>query len=170
MEGLGRLFDVGLGWAPADLQGGITGQRIAMKRGSACTILVIKAAGTAGDDPGFDLKQHTAYTGGTTADLDIVDHYYLKANATLLNSHTWTRVTQTAASEIADPGGATTSAEEQQILVIEVEAEQLSAGYTHISLNADDPANANAQYGTCIYLMHELYAHTTPANLPALLA
>jgi hypothetical protein len=170
MEGLGRLFDLALGWAPADLQGGITGLRVNMEGASAITIVVIKAAGTAGDDPAFDLQQHTAYTGGTTADLDITNHYYLKAEVTLDNDETWTRVAQTAASEISDPGGATTSAEEQQILVIEVAAEQLSAGYTHVSLNATDPANANAQLGVCLYILHGLRDRRTPANLAQLLS
>jgi hypothetical protein len=168
-EALGRLFDIALGWAPANLQGGITGLRVNMEGATGCTIVVIKAAGTAGDDPGFDLKQHTAYTGGTTADLDKVDHYYLKAHTTLVNSKTWVREAQTAASEIADPGGDTTSAEEQQILVIEVRADQLSDGYSWISLDADDPANANAQYAACIYLLHGLAYPSTPANLLQLL-
>jgi hypothetical protein len=166
MEALGRLFDLAPGWVPANLQGGITGQRVSLENAGGVTIIVFKAAGTAGDDPAFDLQQHTAYTGGTTADLDIVDHYYLKAHTSLTGATTWSRETQTAASEITDPGGATTSAEEQQILVIEVEAEQLSAGYTHVSLDATDPANANAQYGGCLYILRDLQIKGTPANLP----
>jgi hypothetical protein len=50
--------------------------------------------------------------------------------------------------------------------VIEVEAEQLSAGYTHVSLDATDPANANAQYGGCLYILRDLQIKGTPANLP----
>jgi hypothetical protein len=165
MEGLGRLFDLSCGFAPANLQGGITGNRVHLKNAGGVTIVVFKAAGTAGDDPTFDVRQHTAASGGASADLDTVDHYYLKAEVTLDGDETWTRYTQTAASEIVDPGGATTSAEEQQILVIEIEADALTDGYEWISLDALDPANANAQYGACLYILRDLLVKRAPANL-----
>lgn len=168
MESLGRLIDIGTGWVPVDAQTAQTGKRISMSRSQGCTIVVFKAAGTAGDDHSYDLQQHTAYTGGTTADLDIVDHYYLKQETVLDNDESWSKVTQTAASEITDAGGAGTSAEQQQILVIEVDGSELSDGYTHISLNSGGEGS-NAQLSACLYLLHDLNVQRAPANLPNLL-
>lgn len=167
MDALGRLFDIGLAWAPVDTQSAdITGKRISMAGASGCTIVVIKGAGTAGDDPVFDLQQHTAYTGGTTADLDKIAYYYVKQETALDNDESWSKVTQSAASEVTGDG---TSAESQAIYVFEVEAASLDAGYTHISLNLADTGSAGAQLASAIYILHDLHAQRTPANLGNLL-
>src|SRR6188474_2457582 len=101
MEGLGRLFDISLGWAPVDTQtAAITGKRVSLRNASGITFLVIKAAGTANDDPTLDVQQYTASSGGTTADLDTVTKYYIKQETTLDGDETWTEVTQAAASEV----------------------------------------------------------------------
>lgn len=164
MEALGRLFDIVPGVIPVDLQTAQTGKRVHLKNAAGCTIVAIKAAGTAGDDPTFDLKQHTAATGGTSADLDITDHYYVKSATTLTGAETWTKITQSAASEIVDPGGAGTSAESQQVLVFEVDGTQLSAGYEWISVDVAD-TGSNAQLGCVIYLLRDLMVQRAPANL-----
>lgn len=168
MDALGRLFDVGLGWAPVDAQNAQTGKRIFMGDASGCTILVIKGAGTAGDDHSYDLQQHTAYTGGTTADLDCTSYYFVKQETALDNDESWSKITQSAASEITDAGAAGTSAEQQQIIAIEVDAAQLSDGYGWISLNSGGEGS-NAQLSTCIYILHDLKKGRSPANLPNLL-
>lgn len=165
-DALGREFDVSIGWSPVDAQTAQTGKRVSLRNAGGCTILVIKAAGTAGDDHSYDLQQHTAATGGTTADLDIVSYYYLKDEATLDGDETWTKLTQTAASEITEAGGAGTSAEHEQIIAIEVDARQLSDGYSYISLNSGGEGS-NAQLSTCIYLLRDLAVPRTPANLVA---
>jgi hypothetical protein len=165
-DALGRSFDISIGWSPVDAQTAQTGKRVSLRNAGGCTILVVKAAGTAGDDHSYDLQQHTASTGGTSADLDIITSYYLKSETTLDGDETWTRVTQSAASEITEAGGAGTSAEQEQILVIEVAATQLSDGYDYISLNSGGEGS-NAQLSTCIYLLRDLAAQRTPANLAA---
>jgi hypothetical protein len=170
MEALGRLFDIGLCFAPVDTQSGaITGKRIFMGGAAACTILVIKAAGTANDDPVYTLQQHTAYTGGTSSNLAKIDHYYLKNEAVLDNDESWSKLTQTASQTLTDPGGAGTSAESQQLLVIPVGADQLSDGYAWISLNLADTGSAGAQLGAAVYILHDLASQRAPANLPNLL-
>lgn len=167
MEALGRLVDVCIGAAPVDLStAGATGKRVALKGAGGLTIVVFKGAGTAGDDPTFTLKQHTANTGGTTSNLAAIDHYYLKDAATLAGTEAWTKVTQAAAATIADPGGAGTSAEHQQILAIEVDAAQLSDGYTHVSLDCAD-VGTNAQLGAILYLRRDLLVNRAPAALAA---
>lgn len=165
MEGLGRLFDIVAGVAPVDLSGAAaTGNRVHLKNCGGATIVAFFGAGTAGDDPVLDLRQHTAASGGTSADLDVVTHYYLKSEATLDGDETWTRVNQSAASEITDPGGAGTSAESQQIVVIEVEGTSLSDGYEWISLDVAD-TGANAKLGCVLYLLRDLDVQRDPTRL-----
>lgn len=170
IEGLGRLFDVGIGFAPTDMNtnNGETGKRIFLGNASGITFLVIKAAGTAGEDPTITLKQHTAYTSGTSADLAVIDHYYVKSETALDNDESWSKVTQTAAATVADPGGAGTSAEHQQILAIEVGADQLSDGYAWVSLDYAATAS-NAQLATWVYILHDLAYGRAPARLGNLL-
>ena len=168
MDALGRLFDVGLAWAPVDAQTAQTGKRLACSGFNAVTILVIKAAGTAGDDHSYTVKQHTAYTGGTTADLDAVSYYYIKQETALDNDERWEKFEQTEDAAITEAGEAGTSAEQQQILVIEVDCSQLSDGYTHISLDSGGEGS-NAQLSAAVYLPHELRYQRNPVRLPNLL-
>lgn len=168
IELLGRI-DISTGVVPVDLQTAQTGKRVSLRGADGCLIVVFKAAGTAGDDPTFTLKQHTASSSGTTANLATIDHYYLKNEATLDGDETWTKYTQAASATLADPGGATTSAEEQQIIAIPVQAPQLSDGYSYISLDVAD-TGSNAQLGCVLYLLHGLRAERKPANLPASLS
>lgn len=167
MEALGRLVDVCIGAAPVDLSAAaVTGKRVSLKGCGGLTILVFKGAGTAGDDPTVTLKQHTAASSGTTSNLAIIDHYYLKDATTLAGTEAWTRVAQSAAATIVDPGGAGTSAEHQQIIAIEVDAAQLSDGYTHVSLDVGD-VGTNAQLGCVLYLRRDLFVERAPASLAA---
>lgn len=168
MEGLGRLFDLSIGFTVVDINtaNAATGARCSLRHASGVTILMHKAAGTAADDPTVTLKQHTASTGGTTANLAIIDHYYLKTEATLDGDEAWTKVTQAVAATIADPGGAGTSAEHEQLLAIEVSAAQLSDGYNYVSLDYAVAGLGNAQLACTIYILHDLAVQRTPASLP----
>ncbi len=165
MEGLGRLIDIVAGAVPVDAStAAITGKRVSLRNAHSISIVVFKAAGTAGDDPTLTLQQHTAASGGTTAALAVIDHYYYKNSATLTGAETWVRKAQAAASTIADPGGAGTSAESQQIIVIPVDAAMLSDGFTHVSLNVAD-VGTNAQLASILYITHDLAVKRAPQNL-----
>ena len=168
IELLGRV-DISTGVVPVDLQTAQTGKRVSLRGADGCLYAPVKAAGTAGDDPTVTLKQHTASSGGTSANLATIDHYYYKSATTLAGTETWTKATQTAAATIADPGGAGTSAESQMIVAIPVQAPQLSDGYSYISLDVAD-VGGNAQLGGVLYLLHGLRAERKPANLAAPLA
>jgi hypothetical protein len=167
MDALGRLFDVGLAWAPVDTQSGaITGKRIFIGDCGGITFLVNKAAGTANDDPVFTVKQYTAYTGGTTADLAVVTYWYAKQEATLDNDETWTKTTQAAGATVT---GNATSAESQMLIAIEIDAAQLSDGYAWVGLDLADTGSAGAQLASAVYIKHDLASQRSPANLPNLL-
>jgi hypothetical protein len=169
-EGLGFNFDIGLGWSPVDLNtaDGATGKRIDMSGHAGIVIVVIKAAGTAGQDFAYTVQQHTAYTGGTSADLNVVDHYYVKQETALDNDESWEKFTQTADDDITDAGAAGTSAEQEQIIVIPVSSQSLTAGYTHVSLDAAATV-ANAQLAACLYIPVGLRYQRKPVNRPNLL-
>ncbi|HAM39895.1 MAG TPA: hypothetical protein DCP69_00780 [Candidatus Omnitrophica bacterium] len=165
---LGRLFDIGAGITPVNLNTGAnTGKRISMEDCEGITFVIFAGVGTAASDIPCDLQEYTAYTGGTTADLDIITNYYHKSELALDNDETWTLVTQTAASEISDIGGAGTSGEFEQIGVIEVTADQLSDGYTHVGLNIAQPGAT--KLGCVLYIKWGLKVQRIPSNLPNLL-
>ena len=163
---LGESYDLSTGLAPVDLATAAnTGNRLSMVEVTSVDIVVIKGAGTAADDPVLTLKQHTAAADGDTTDLAVITSYALKTEATLDGDETWTEVTQSAAATITDPGGAGTSAESQQIVVINVRADQLTPGNTHISLDIADTGTA-AQLGAVLYIVHN-HDHAAPSALPA---
>lgn len=182
MHALGRLFDIGLGWAPVDLDtsNAATGKRVSMVGAGGITFVVAGAVGGA-EDLVLDLQQHTAYTGGTSKDLEAdttggvagtgeTAFYHIKAEALLDNDESWVKVPIT--------GGASTTSEVtvvgatygvmQKIIAIHVSAEQLADGYTHVSLNAAI-TTGTAQLATCLYILHDLKVQRAPANLPNLL-
>lgn len=147
---LGKDIDIVLQSAGDYCGGAKTANRICMKNYSAVTfILALDAGNGTTDDVAVDLQEHTLYTGGTSADLDIITKYFYRTETTLDGDEAWTAGSQTAASEIAAIAG---TQECQNILVVEVTDDQLSDGYTHISLNTPDFGNTDAKYGVCIAL------------------
>lgn len=175
MEALGRIIDIGIGWAPVDLNtsDGATGKRLSLSMADAVTFVVATGVGGA-EDLVLDLQMHTAYTGGTSADLDAtgastatgVDHFYIKAETALDNDETWVKVTQTAASECTVVGA--TYGTQQKLVVIEVNAAQLADTYTHVSLTAAT-TTSTAHLSSCIYILHELRYQRKPTSLGNLL-
>ena len=162
--GLGRICDFSVGVAPVDSQtAAMTGKRICMQDCDGVMIVIFKAAGTAGDDLSWHLTEHTAYTSGTTADLACITRYWQKKETTLDGDEAWVEVTQTASHE--DTADAT-SAENQMILVIDVRSDQLSDGYTHISLDVDDTGSAGTQPIAVLYVPYDLHVQRKPANMP----
>src|SRR3970040_753456 len=97
--GLGRLYDLSAALVPVDLgTAGATGTRVSLQNYGGVDIVLFYAAGTDGDDPVPSLQQHTAYTGGTTADLTTIATIYRKAETLLDNDESWVKTTQTAAA------------------------------------------------------------------------
>lgn len=167
MEALGRLFDLGLAWAPVDTQtAAITGKRIFLGNARGVTFLLIKAAGTANDDPVLAFKQYTAASSGTTADLAVVTRVFYKQEATLDNDEPWVLATQAAGAAYTGNG---TSAETQMLLAVYIGADQLSDGYAWVGVDLADTGSAGAQLGAGIYILHDLKVQRTPPNLGNLL-
>jgi len=163
---LGDTFDLSIGLSPVDLSvAANTGKRVSLAETTGLTIVLVKAAGTAGEDPVLTLKQHTAASGGTTSNLAVITEYFLKNAAPLAGSETWTKLTQAAAATITDPGGAGTSAESEQLVAIRVRPDQLSAGNSYVSLDVAD-VGAAAQRGAVLYIL-DVADHMAPADFQA---
>jgi hypothetical protein len=166
MLGLGKDYDIGLAFAPVDLAtAGATGKRISLHDCAGVDIVLVYGAGTDGDDPVPSLQQHTAYTGGVTTDLPVIETIYRKSETTLDNDESWQETSQAAAAimtAVAD------DAQKQNIYVIHVPAAALSDGCTHISVNQADLSN-NAQLAAGLYLKVGLQVQRKPTNMPNLL-
>ena len=163
-NGLGRYFDIVPAIVPVNLNTGAnTGERVNMKDCTGVSIVVFASIGTAASDLAVDVQEANAATGGTIRDLDIVTKYYIKDALSLTAATTWSEVSQSAASEISDTGGAGTSAEHSQIVVIEVRADQLSDGYKWLSVNIPQPGAT--KLGCAFYIRHGLKVMRKPQNL-----
>lgn len=173
MRGLGRLYDIGLGVAPVDMNSGdgATGKRINMMSAESVDVVVLLGAAASGtDDVTIDVQQHTAYVSGTSNDLDAtgvstsigISEYFIKSETLLDNDEAWARVTQTAASEITLAGA--TYAARECIVVFNVRASMLGTTYTHMSVTLSYATNA-VRTGAVLYLPVGLRAGARPDRL-----
>lgn len=164
MAGLGEDYDLAIGIAPVDSNGGnMTGKRINMEFVKSVDVVLIKGAGTANDDPTMTFRAHTLGTGGTSADLDVVTEYHHKQATTLANTEAWTTTSQTA-GDIIDPGGLGTSAEQQAIVVAKVNASDMPSDKNFFSVDIPDTGAAGAQLATVLYIIHH-HDKNVPASL-----
>lgn len=164
MYALGRLFDIGTAFVPTELVGanGVTGAYVSLKHAGGVTFVFV-GNGASTDIVDFDFQQATDSSGSGGTDLDVITEWYKKSETTLDNDETWTRVTQTAASEITNAG----SASEQLLAVVEIEASQLSDGFCYVSVNVPDPGANATMYGAGLWILRDLKAPRKPANMPA---
>lgn len=167
MHGLGRVMDLSIAFAPVDTQTGAnTGKRIAMRSGQTVSVVLIKGAGTGTDVPVFTLNEANAATGGTSQVLAAIKTWHRKSATTLAGTEVWVTTTQAAGSTLTLTGEAT----KQGIYVFDIDAAQLSDGFTHISVDVADTGSAGAQLATLFYVMHDLVVQRKPANLAASLS
>lgn len=167
MNGLGRIFDISQGINVVDLAGGaVTGARIHLRNYETCAIVVFKEAGADAEPVVFTLQEHSASSSGTSQDLAVITEWYHKTEATLDGDETWTRVTQAAAATFSQASG---DSDTQSIIVVEVEAASLSAGFEWISVNSADVTTAG-QLGGVLYIPHGLKIMRQPNLLAQPLA
>jgi hypothetical protein len=160
---LGRLFNVSQAAAPADtVAGAVTGNRISVKNCETVTFVISTSAGST-DILDFDLNEHTAATGGTSRDLDIITKAYYASEATLDADESWTEWSQAAASEVTDIGAAS----EQIIVVVEVGAEQLSDDAGWVSINFPDQGANGSKWTSCVAIQSGLRRQRKPTLLDA---
>lgn len=168
MRALGDIIDFSPAFVPVDINtaDAWTGKRVSMAGCSAISFVFYGLAGGA-DDLTLDWQQHTAYTSGTSNDLDStgvstsrgLTEYYIKAETALDGDEVWTRVTQAEASELVVVGA--TYGAQQKLVVSTVEASQLGTGYTHVSVNGA-LTTSTSQIACGLYVFHGLRYRRRP--------
>lgn len=136
---------------PLDLDTDRTGDYVSLANYGKVVFLFVGSPGTAGDDPTITLYE-AQNVGGTGAQvLAAIDEYWTKQAATdLTSTGTFTKSTQTAASTLA---GNATSAEQAKVYAFEIDAEDLSDGFTAVRADVALAASGGAQYGTLVALL-----------------
>lgn len=171
---LGRVFDLVPVVVPvADLAAGNnTGKRIHLKNYGGVAFVLFMGAVSAGTDTYVpDVQQHTAASGGTSNDLDSggvagstgPTVWFIKNAATLDGTQTWSRQTQSEASEISLTGA--TYAANQVLMVVEVLASQLADGYEWVSMDLPDAGAGGTRPGGILAILFDLPVQRTPQNL-----
>ncbi len=113
----------------------LTGDRVNMENHNHCT-MVLHTADVAAVVT-YTIQEHTAATGGTSANLVQITSYWRKsANTNLDAVGVFARVDQAAAAT------AVTITGETGIVIIEIDAAQMTAGSPFLSVNGSDPALA----------------------------
>ncbi len=166
MSALGRLFDACPVIAPIDFEtsSGKGGNLVAMKDAGVITFLVyLDAAASGVEDVVVTVREATDGAGTGEQDLDVVTEYWRKAEATLDNDETWTRVTQTA-GDITIAGA--TYATSEVLVAFSVRSAQLSANYTHVTVDLSDPGTVD-RFGCVLGLRGDLDVQRAPENLAA---
>lgn len=152
--GLNNLFveeaQIVMAIVPVDSQSGANnGDWVSLKNFERCTVVVIKAAGVAGDDPVITLKQASdvSGTGAKALNFTRVDS---KVGAQT-GIGVFTTNTQAAGNTYTD----LVSAEAQGIFAIEVKAEDLDVnnGFDCVQLSIPDTGSAGAQLLSAIYIL-----------------
>lgn len=164
LKGLGQAFDVGHAITPVDLATGAnTGARLHLKNYGGVAIVIYFGVGTAAQPIIADVQEHTANTGGTSRDLDVVTEYFTKSELALDGDEAWVRVTQAAGSEVtnADWDDAL-----QGLVVIQVDSDSLSDDCEWISVDIPDTGATAGHIGAALYVMYDLRVQRAPANLP----
>lgn len=166
MHALGRLFDISTGVAPVSLDTAAqTGKRVALRDAGGVTIVAfVGAAGSGTEALAFTIQQHTAASSGTTATLDNSNvKYYTKLATTLAGSEQWAAAASPSSGVVTIAGADSTK---QGIVVIEVDAVNLSDGYGYVSLNAADPGTG-VRLGAVLYILRDLKVQRKPSSLRA---
>lgn len=143
---------------PVDLQTAANnGDWVSLKGYGRCAIVFFKAAGTAGDDPVFTLRQAKDVSGTTPKELNFTRIDTKVGVQTGIG--TFTKVAQAAGNTYVN----TDSAEAQAVMVVDIKAEDLDVegGYDCLQLQIPD-VGGNAQLGCALYLLHEPRYATDP--------
>lgn len=159
---LAETAQVVMAIVPVDSQSGANaGDWVSMKNFDRCTIIILKAAGVAGDDPVITLKQATDVAGDSPKGLNFTRVDSKVGVQTGIGAFT-TNI-QAAANTYTD----TVSAEAQGVFLIEVQASDLdvNGGYDCLQLSIPDTGSGGAQLIAACYLLRT--ARFQGAGLPS---
>lgn len=174
--GLGRSYDVIPLVIPIDLDTSQGGDLFSLRDAGGVDLFFYTGVGAAGRDLTFTIKQHTDLSDatGTTIDMTALQHpyYYYKQGtaATVVGVGTWTKsaiFTDTdGASVVLDAAEGETSS----LICFHIDAQDLSAGYSALSVSAIVAGGSGAKLGAAWAVLTDLKLQRTPANLRSQLA
>lgn len=166
MRGLGNALDFAVVINPvADLAAGAnTGKRIHLANYQTIDFLFFKNAASAGTDTVvLTLRQHTAASAGTSANLNaITDWYYKSTAAALTGTEAWTEVNQAAAATLSLANTGPVPAANQALVSFSVEADSLDAGFGWVSIDIADPGAGGTILGGVFAAMSGLKIQRRP--------
>lgn len=164
MEGLGRLFDLSVMASVVSLGGGanVTGKRVSLKNSSGLSVLVVKGAGTATQDPVLTFNSFAAASGGSAASpaAPLISYWYKKANTAPTGAETWTKVTQTA-SNVVTLTGESTNAGLYVLFVAAGDSVVRSDPYIEVDIGS----TAAAQNIAVVGVLHDLEVQRAPIRM-----
>lgn len=146
-----EIADIVPAFVPVDMQAAANnGQWIAMKHVSRLLCVLFKAAGTAGDNPVFTLKQATDNSGTGAKALNFT-RARTKIGA-IASTPQWTIASQSAANTYTP-----TSAANPALIAVEIQSNDLDLanGFSFVQLSIPD-TGGNAQLGTAFYIAYGL--------------
>ena len=125
------------------------------------SILLIKAAGTAGQDPTFTLKQAKSSSGQDSKNLEFTRVY--RKQGTAADGGDWTVTTQSSSNTYSNG----TLAENKALIGVYIRADDLDVqgGFTHLRLEVPDTGSA-AQLGAAVAIGSA--PHYSGAQMPNL--
>jgi hypothetical protein len=164
---LGHLFDVVPAIVPLDLQTARDGDWVSLKNAAGVAVVVLKGAGTDGDDPVVSFEQATDVSGAGAKALSTITTVYEK-EGTLTAVGTWAKATQAAGASYS-PGDP--SAQSQGLYVFQVDAAELDVdgGFDCLRVRVAD-TGTNAQLGAALYILYGLSYPSAPESLPSAIA
>jgi hypothetical protein len=151
--------------APADFNSAVTVDWISLKNYDGCLIVVIKAAGTAGDDFSLQTVQATDVAGTGSKALTFKTWYHKIGTQTGVG--TFTKVTESTATSDLDLGTPTDYAADsvQAMFVIDIRASDLDVdgGFDCISYTHDDADVGSTALATILFIPYGArYAQASP--------
>lgn len=144
-----EIADVIPAFVPVDMQTAANnGQWVAMKNISRLVCVLLKAAGTAGDNPVFTLQQATSNAGAGAKALTFT-RARTKIGA-IASTPQWTVASQSAANTYTP-----TSAASQAVIAVEIQANDLDLanGFNFVQLSIPD-TGTNPQLGAAFYIAY----------------
>lgn len=142
------------------------GDWVSLKNYRRCLAVLFKAAGAAGEDPVFTLRQATDVAGAGAKALNFTT-VQSKVGADLQTIAQWTTTAQAAANTYTD----LVSAESQALICVDIKAEDLDIknGFDCVQLQIPD-VGATAQVGCALYILMDPLEQDVPANMAGAIA
>lgn len=146
------------------------GDWVSLKHYKHVAIVFHTAVGTAGDDPTLTISQATDVSGTGSKALAINSAKVFKKQAAtnLLSTGTWSSASADVSSNTVTNA---TLAEQEAIIVVEVDADELDVdnGFDCIQASVAD-VGTNAQLGACYYILTEPRYPAQPTSMLSAIA